>query len=549
MDDFDALRQAFELAKSRGDHENAMRFAQALVSFQDEPVDATQGMSGGEKILAGIGKSFSDTGLAAKQIAANVGNSISDKLVSDDSVLRLRQEATDRKQRDAALMKTAGGMAGNLVGYLAQGMALPVGGLAAGLSRAGATGAGSALAASPAIEAGLYGLAQGALMPVGEGESRMQNTAMGGLLGAGTTGAFRLVGKGLRAPGKMVDDAMSGASTSEYQRAVGLLDDAGVPLSSGQRSGANWLKATENTLADVPWGGKPLQTLQEGQRRAYQRALLQRVGLDDGSDMITRETLEKAADNLSDQYAKALGGKRVSIADDAFISDLAELEAAHTSFVDTPMKGRIKSVVDQFIEKATKEPEVSGEWYQAQRSLFAKRSRGSGELAGLYGDLKTVLDDAFRRAAGDAKQGLDAQWAQLSQLKEILKANGGALSSEGFISPVQLARKAAQKPGGSEWKDLTRAAAAVLPDRMGNSGTAQRNMLLGLLGGGGIAMDPASLIYGPMMARTFSKAAASGQIPNVTSLVPRMNVNPVVANQLLAASRGAAVGGLLSHSP
>ena len=74
------------------------------------------------------------------------------------------------------------------------------------------------------------------------------------------------------------------------------------------------------------------------------------------------------------------------------------------------------------------------------------------------------------------------------------------------------------EPGTKEWKEFTRAAAAVLPDRLGNSGTAQRNFLIGLFGGGGIALDPASVIYGPMAARAVSGGLASGMMPSVPSM-------------------------------
>ena len=69
----------------------------------------------------------------------------------------------------------------------------------------------------------------------------------------------------------------------------------------------------------------------------------------------------------------------------------------------------------------------------------------------------------------------------------------------------------------------------------------------GLLGGGGLALDPTSLIYGPVLARTFAKGAASGVYPNIAGMVPRLQVNPIVANQLLAGGRGLSAG-LLAQS-
>jgi hypothetical protein len=175
-------------------------------------------MSGGEKFLAGFGKAFSDTGRGIKQVGAGIGNAVG--LVGDSTVSALKQQEAESRARDAALMDTGAGLAGNVSGYVGQALTLPVGGLAAGASKAGLATAGGLLARAPAAEAALYGLAQGALMPTVEGESRAGNAALGGLMGYGGTKAMQLAGKALQAPGQMVDDAMRGASTSQYTAAV-----------------------------------------------------------------------------------------------------------------------------------------------------------------------------------------------------------------------------------------------------------------------------------------------------------------------------------------
>lgn len=340
-------------------------------------------------------------------------------------------------------------------------------------------------------------------------EAQMVAEVGGGLLGGGVAAALSprstpILSPTARAgsaeadlaiPQKAVSSAKAAAEaaserTPEYIRAVKTLESAKIPLTKGQRTGTNWIKSAERTLSDTPMGGKPLQKVFETQQKAYQRELLKRAGLDDGSDMITRETLEKVGTTLSGKYVKALGGKSVSISDDAFLNDLAAIEAKHTQFVDDPSKARVKQIVGSFLDASSKEGQVTGEWYQAQRSLFAKRSMKNSEVADLYGDLKTVLDDAFTRSAGKVKGNLDSQYARYKQLQSIFDRNGGPAVSEGFISPVAVAREAAGSPGGKDWQDFTRAAAAVLPDRLGNSGTAQRNFVLGIAGGS----VPAALI-------------------------------------------------------
>ena len=65
---------------------------------------------------------------------------------------------------------------------------------------------------------------------------------------------------------------------------------------------------------------------------------------------------------------------------------------------------------------------------------------------------------------------------------------------------------------------MIRTAATVMPDRIGNSGTAQRQALLGMMGGA--AIDPASLLYGPMIARGVGGQLAKGRQLDVTKLMP-----------------------------
>jgi hypothetical protein len=390
---------------------------------------------------------------------------------------------------------------------------LGAGGLAANSTNATVAGVGNLLRAAPGVQAAAAGSAglsselarQGQIGPdqpitVGgvpvfaQGDAETLAGLAGGVLGGGIASALSpreaptmastLPAGSRTGPAAAAAPPLSASErTKEYTDAVQTLQRAKIPLTQGQRSGTNWVKSTERTLSEVPFSGKPLQGAFERQQRTYQRELLKQAGNQQGDTMVTRQTLENTASDLGKEYTRALAGKSVTISDDAFLDDLAAIEAKHTQFVDDPSKLRVKQIVNSFLDQASKEDAVTGEWYQAQRSLFAKRAMKNSEVADLYGDLKGLLDDAFTRAAGNVKGGLDARYARYKQLLTLFERNGGPAASEGFISPVAVAREAAGAPGGKSWQDFTRAAATVLPDRLGNSGTAQRNFVLGLAGG------------------------------------------------------------------
>ena len=342
------------------------------------------------------------------------------------------------------------------------------------------------------------------------------DTALGAGMGAAAGYAFPALGNRLA---KAKATAVAGQSTDPYKAAVRVLEDNGIPLTTGQKTGTNWVKTAETTLEQVPVGGKPLQTVRETARRSLQSKLIDMTaGGKTGHDMLTREALDDVGNRLSAQYVKVLGGKAVDIADDAFLDDLARIEADNVGFVDSAVQKKVKDVIGQFVDEAAKNPTRTGEWYQKQRSMFSKRSRGSGELAGLYADLKTALDDAFSRAAG-GKGDIDARYGQYKQLKALFdRVAGGAEGAEGFIPPGQLARLAEKNAGTREWKELVRAAAAVMPDRLGNSGTAQRAALLEFVD------KPISSSLQYLMMRPVSGPLAAGRganaIMNGANLMP-----------------------------
>jgi hypothetical protein len=241
--------------------------------------------------------------------------------------------------------------------------------------------------------------------------------------------------------------------------------------------------------------------------------------------MITRDVLAKAKSSLGDKYAAALKDKSLDLSDDPFITELATIEAKHSEMLPFEQKQNVKQIINDFLDKAATLKQqgegLSGEDYQRLRSTLGTKAKGTQNtyISGLYDDLKGSLDDLFSRTAGPDKFNIDKQYARLKQLQTIYERSGGPAASEGFISPVAVAREASGAPGGIDWQDFTRSAAAVLPDRMGNSGTAQRNLVLKALSGPaaiGAYLHPgmaAGAGAGLLATRGAAKALASGALP------------------------------------
>lgn len=153
--------------------EQVMAFVQqqlAPKAPQEPAYDPTADMSTTQKVLAGVGKAFTDIGRGAGQLVG----------LTDQSAI------DEAKRLDQPLMKTGAGATGNLLGNVA--IAAPAAFIPGANTLAGA---------------GLAGAAYGALQPVasdegGVVEGKLKNTAMGGALGSGAT----LAGRGLVAGAK-----------------------------------------------------------------------------------------------------------------------------------------------------------------------------------------------------------------------------------------------------------------------------------------------------------------------------------------------------------
>jgi len=201
---------------------------------QEQAIDPTEGMSNFEKFAAGMGKSVADVGRGAGQMLG---------LVS-------QKDVDEARQRDAALLNTGMGTAGNIAGGVA--MAVPTA-FIPGVN--GVTGG------------ALVGAGMSALQPTSGEESRLQNMAIGAIGGAAlpaAVGGFKTAKAALYDPlagqEKIIGGALArstgdrGAEIARALRGQGAATP-GVRLSAGQVSGSEGLSALEDAIsAQIPSG-------------------------------------------------------------------------------------------------------------------------------------------------------------------------------------------------------------------------------------------------------------------------------------------------------
>lgn len=196
----------------------------------------TNGMTISELALAGAGKSFKDTGRGVKQLFG-----------ADNQA-----EIDESRQTDAPLMRTPSGTLGNIGGAVAQ--TVP---------------AAFVPGANTLVGAGLTGGAFGAAQPVGEGESRGKNTAIGAVAGVAGPVLARATGAAVRGTKALVEPF----TAAGRERIAGrTLERFGVqPADVAGVTGAPTATGARTTLAEQitrPEGAAAAARLQDSVRAA-----------------------------------------------------------------------------------------------------------------------------------------------------------------------------------------------------------------------------------------------------------------------------------------
>lgn len=366
MATLDELSRALIAADKAGDAQAARILAGEIRrvrapadNLNAETLNPTTGMSGADKFFAGAGKAVVDTGRGLGQMMG---------LVS-------REDVAESRKRDAALMDTGMGMAGNIGGNVA--MALSPGMAAKGLSMVPAlaraapalNAAGSALMAPRTIGgAAALGAGMGLVQPSTSTGETLGNMALGGVASAAVptvirglqsakaaaepfyqAGQDRIMGRLLQKVAG--NDAPAVASRlressapfvgpslqGEARSVMGEIVPGSVPT-LGQAAGNPGIAALERTLsATSPEVGQAVGGRMAAQNTARVDALGNMAGTD-GARAFYDASRSAAADDLYDAAYKAGVDLRRNAATGQFLnkSQQAGRKGEITRLMDTP---------------------------------------------------------------------------------------------------------------------------------------------------------------------------------------------------------------------
>lgn len=435
---------------------------------------ALSGMSGPEKFAAGAGKAVSDLWRGAKQLVGGAS----------------RTDVDETRNRDAALMGSGAGLAGNITGNLA---AVAPSAFIPGVNTY--TGA--------AALGGLFGAAS----PLGTGDSRVINTAAGTVAGAGGQFLGRALGRAIR-------PVTSKLGPEQEQLAQAAAREK-IPLTAGGATGSKPVQIIESVMENLPMTSKTQLAGREAQQRAYTAAALRRAGME--SDVA-------GAPELLSQK-RSLGGELGSIAERNRVRLFTPAETPHAAYTDWQMvpsvaganRGgagvmdaiareaetklpeesakRVSDVVNKILAQTDKEGFLSGMNYQGWREPLRNLAKGNDAESMFFGRIRRALDQEFKgQLTGADATAFEKASRRYANLKTIMDAMGGPgnLPATGQVAPAQLGMavgramgREGKALGRGDLNELARVGQVFVKPQIPNSGTAERMLVQGLLTGAG----------------------------------------------------------------
>lgn len=435
-------------------------------------------------------KSFQDAPIAA-QAAAGAGSRVALTGMGLGQLLGITDQQDAAKQREQMRVlegsgaATVGGVAGD-IGLLA--------------APGGAVGRLPTLTARIGGNA-LLGAAYGARAPTVEGESRIQNSLIGGAAG----------GVGGAAQGLLAGAATRAAAAVDpvKQAAIQMLRNRGIPLHVSQVSDSVPVKAMAGMAKYLPFSGSGRAA--QNQQQAFNRAVGQTFGAD--APQLTDDVVRNQRQALSRGFEAIYNRNDIPLTNQD-LTNLANISNAAGRRLTLDEGAVVNNQLDDILAELNQAGVLTGQKYQALRTQIM-RAEGPDRLGQAVATLRRELDDIAARGVGpndaQALRQLRGQWANLRTTENALRQVAGA---GGNVKPASL-WPLIRNGSTAEMRDLARAGQVVLKDPIPDSGTPGRLVGGTLLTGGGLTGGAAAL---PPLAALLAGGATVGRALNSNAL-------------------------------
>jgi hypothetical protein len=524
-------QSSFDVAGARASgYDDAALLQHLTAAPKVAPVEAEK-PGVGETLLIGAGRTFDRIGKGMSQIK----NSITG---DTKAAAALKEQAAEEDRIYAGLQKQRPVL--TAVGEALPSLAVPVG---TGATLAGAVAKTAAASAIPAA------------LEYGTVEERARKAAGAGI--GGTVGGVLVpkVGTAAVQGGKALLKNLTGEVTPAAVELMAKAQAHGIPVNAAQLTDGRFLKILQSTLEQMPLagGGKIHKVQQEG----FNKAVAKTFG-DDATNVVNADVYATNKKRLGATFEDITSRNNLKI-DDPLLANLDGIVKKVGEFGDDSTVKSVNSAYARVLKQAQDAPEglqLPGKAYQSLDRELGEIQRAGGEKSIYIKEFRETLRNAMDgsitqvdKAAWDKARG---EYKNLKAVRDVVARNG----AEGNVSPAQLLASLNRDGAGKEAMatgnrgtlgELAQIGERFVRDKVPNSGTAQRTLAMGALGGGGymFGADPstigAMLVGGTASAKVIEKILAS---PRVIEAMSRQGLSSADVMKLPPAAIQQILGGI-----
>lgn len=313
---------------------------------------------------------------------------------------------------------------------------------------------------------------------VGPGLGVEAGGEIGERLGSETAGKLigGLVGGSI--PGATARTVAGPRVSPERARHIQTMEREGIPLTGGQSTGKQWIKAVESG----PFGGNAAN-VNERQSSAFNRAALRRAGVD--SDIASPEVMTDAREALGAQFDDVIARNNGAPMDAALQNELLDTAIEYQRLKGNNAAPIVEDYLNRIVEGAQANGGIlPGDVFKTIRSDMSRTLRTSKDPEVIQA-LRSMQDSLFESIGRNGQPDIVAEARDLNRryrnfkITEKSMTGAGEATAEGNITPRKLRAAAEQNDRGSmvygrgDFGDLARAGEATMTP-LPNSGTGAR---------------------------------------------------------------------------
>lgn len=274
----------------------------------------------------------------------------------------------------------------------------------------------------------------------------------------------------------------------------------GIPTTVAQQPDASrTAQIAESVLSNLPFGGA-VNKARNASFQGFNNAVSGTIG--ESSSQITPDLLGNAQKRIVGVINNIADRSKLDANSPAFLDGMTRAEALMNERLPVGSSDRATAQhwLDQVMANVDKDGTIAGQTYRHMRSSLGETMQNAGNATPVLGSIRDALtkgmDASIAPKDMQAWMTANKQYFNLQQIADATKATPGSLSPSSLLTQVNAAQRGARFGGGNDLAELAQWAKTTLPDKIPNSGTAQRQYIQAMLTNPGKTIAGAGLLGG-----------------------------------------------------